>query len=114
MQGLDITFGPDSYFGGILLRTIAPIDGASKVVSGSCRVVEHILGLSSVRSIQALVAKECRPGEEVPVVGPRDGTSRLFLAPRLPTRSAAASAPVVFTPRVGLSLKRAVVGSHEQ
>jgi 3-methyladenine DNA glycosylase Mpg len=62
-KGLDVTFGNDNAAGGILIRSVLPIDARSlsvaqqrkSLIQGPCCVVNRILELLDVDSVQALV-----------------------------------------------------------
>ena len=92
-KGLDITFGDGAAFGGVLIRGLECLDDAA-LIDGPCVVVDHLLEVTGVRSIDALVRS---------LDGTIENTGRSPLYVEL------ASGPrraVYATPRVGLSLKK--------
>ncbi|MEM9539767.1 MAG: hypothetical protein AAGA60_09675 [Cyanobacteria bacterium P01_E01_bin.42] len=92
-KGVDLTFGDDRAYGGILLRSLEKSDGS--IVNGSCNCVNYILQCTGYETVAELDG----------VIGDRqarDRTLPLFLQPAaIPER------PLFATARVGLSLKRA-------
>jgi len=107
LQGVDVTFGPASCYGGVLIRSICPLDDPSALVEGSCKVVDRILKLTKKGSIVALV--DGFP-DEVPSIED-SGSSCLFVAP-LPKEAMDTAAPLLLSSRVGLSLKRGAPDTH--
>lgn len=96
-KGLDITFGPTTDFGGILIRTISAPDGT--VVNGCSLCVDHMLRTSQFGAVKDLDEK----------IGDRevnDPTAPLFLR----TLKEPYEDEIYETARVGLTLKR--VRSH--
>ncbi|MBP0017269.1 MAG: hypothetical protein J7647_06880 [Cyanobacteria bacterium SBLK] len=95
-KGVDLTFGDDRAYGGILLRSLEQPDG--NIVNGSCNCVNYILQRTNYETVAELDA----------AIGDRNVRDRnlpLFLQPaEMPERS------VFATARIGLSLKR--VRSH--
>ena len=92
-KGLDLTFGPPSAFGGILIRGLEQQDGP--LFDGPSLCVDHLLRLNGVASVAALDAA---------IAGRSlwDDSSPLWLRWVDPP----ADRPILRTARVGLSLKR--------
>ncbi len=93
-KGLDVSFGREGAYGGVLIRTIEKPDG--EVVNGCSLCVDHMLGVTGFAKVAAL------DGD----IGTRlvdDATSPLHLvhSPNLEPRD------IDRTARVGLTLKRA-------
>lgn len=92
-KGVDLTFGDDRTYGGILLRSLEQADGS--LVNGSCNCVNYMLQRTDYETVAELDA----------AIGDRHARDRnapLFLqSADIPER------PVFVTARVGLSLKRA-------
>ncbi len=86
-QGLDLTFGPEGTFGGVLIRTVS-CEG--RLVSGPSLVVDHLRALAGAASIA-----ELDDGRDA-----RDPRGHLWLRPAPRARD------VLRTARVGLTLKR--------
>lgn len=91
-KGLDLATGGPGVACGWLLRSVEAEDG--RLIDGSCNVVDHLLGVAGERHIAPLD----RGSPDA-----LDGASRLHLAPALGARGS----PILGTPRVGLTLKRA-------
>lgn len=90
-KGLDISIGNEQAFGGILIRGLLDLT-TGKVISGPCRVVNHILALTGEETIPGLVARLGDGSTSGPVL-------TLKAVPEV-TRAIATK------PRVGLTLKR--------
>jgi hypothetical protein len=98
-KGLDLTFGPPSVFGGVLIRSLSLPDG--QFINGSALCVNHVLsqtGCETVASLDQMIG-----GESV------FGSNPL----RLEHASDSFNAPIWETPRVGLSLRRVDAGSEQ-
>lgn len=91
-QGLDLTFGPEGTFGGVLIRTVSQTVSreGGRLVSGPSLVVDHLRALAGAASIA-----ELDDGRDA-----RDPRGRLWLRPAPRARD------VLRTARVGLTLKR--------
>ncbi len=99
-KGLDITFAPEGYYGGILIRTIegwVPEGQEEVFVSGPSLSVDHILAGCGAGSVVELVEKM---GDRSVV---REDADRLLWLEHDPSIS---KREVVKTPRFGLFLKR--------
>lgn len=99
-KGLDITFAPEGYFGGILIRTIEGLVGAGEeevFISGPSLSVDHILGQCGMASVSGMVERLV----DLSVV--REDAERLLWLEYDPSL---AQRDVVKTPRFGLFLKR--------
>lgn len=111
-KGIDLTFGPPSARGGILLRSLSTPEG--RLVSGSSLCVDHLLARTGLGTVAALDR----------ALGEMDDPTRpVHLAPRPPSELAAIVSPGspgaprspfagpaplrVRSARVGLTLKRA-------
>lgn len=97
-KGIDLTFGDEQTYGGILLRSLEKCDGS--LINGSCTCVNYILaqtGYQSVAELDGAIARNSAWNPHTP----------LFLQ-----SADCRSRPVFVTARVGLSLKRA--RSHPQ
>lgn len=100
-KGLDISFGPSSAFGGVLIRSISRIAGTDEStgadeVNGSCLCVERMLAVTKQPTVAALdgALGPCKVWEGA-------GILQLARQNDLPVL------PKVATARVGLTLKRA-------
>ncbi|MCK6510979.1 DNA-3-methyladenine glycosylase [Myxococcota bacterium] len=99
-KGLDITFAPEGYYGGILIRTIEGLVGEGEeevFISGPSLSVDHILAGCGAGSVVELVE---RMGDRSVV---REDAERLLWLEHDPSIS---KREVVKTPRFGLFLKR--------
>jgi len=96
-KGLDVTFGQDNKgFGGILIRSIAKLDGDG-YISGPCLVVNHILQQCGASSIDDLVVRKSWSE-----YGDHEGSLLYFKEqPDL-----LKSVPVYQSARIGLTLKQ--------
>jgi len=96
-KGIDLTFGDDDCFGGILIRAVEMIEPPCTLVDGPSLTVDHILKTNKVDNIAEFVEKFGVSAE------PKDG-ARLYVqyvGPNvIPRRDLHNSA------RVGLSLKK--------
>lgn len=92
-KGLDLTFGPPGAWGGVLIRTLG--DG-ERLVSGPSRCVDHLLGLAGLPRVAAL----------------DDGRDALDPGGRLHLRRAPRQRALLYTARVGLTLRRHVPGDE--
>ncbi|MEZ4339764.1 MAG: hypothetical protein R3B82_24350 [Sandaracinaceae bacterium] len=92
-KGLDLTFGPEGTFGGVLVRTVSR---RGALVSGPSRVVDLLLALAGVDRVAAL----------------DDGRDALDPRGALHLRRAPRDEAVLRTARVGLTLKRHVAGDE--
>lgn len=92
-KGVDITFGPQHSFGGILIRSLRSSEGT--VVNGSSLCVDTLLAQTKVKTIAALDSSI--DGRNVD-----DKQAPIWLGP-----IEFASDPIYETARVGLTLKRA-------
>lgn len=90
-KGLDITFGGKGAYGGILIRSIQDLSQGA-IVEGPCKVVDHILEVCSIATIDRLVDRISLD------VGVAD-LLYLVSSDRLP------AIPLFSGPRVGLTLK---------
>lgn len=90
-KGLDISIGGPGVYGGILIRGLYDLT-TKRVISGPCRVVDHILQLCGTTTIDTLVAQ----------LGPCSTTGPILELRTVPTRTHT----IQCKPRVGLSLKR--------
>ncbi len=100
-KGLDITFGPEGHYGGILLRSISGADGT--FVNGSCLCVNHMLektGFEQVADLDGEIDKRSvwepssplslRPAQDMDALGlwvtARVGLSlkRIYKFPKMP------------------------------
>lgn len=103
-KGLDIAFGRDDAFAGILIRGAEPLDDPGLVLDGPCTCVDHLLEVTGHASIRSLVA-----GFDRAVDPPPGGASSpLFLAPAERPRADL----VCEGPRVGLTLKRGALAER--
>ncbi|MBH25805.1 MAG: hypothetical protein CMH57_15470 [Myxococcales bacterium] len=93
-KGLDISFGPEGEFGGILIRTIEAVGGA--MVNGCSLSVDHALAVTGYESVAALDA--AIDGRSV-----WDASSPLSL---VPDEGLEPRGRIWATGRVGLTLKR--------
>lgn len=91
-KGLDLSFGPEEAFGGILIRSLS---GEGAQINGSCLCVEHMLRLTGYQHVSQL--DEALGTRQVTEPGP----IYLRQAPE------ADLGEIWSTPRVGLTLKRA-------
>ena len=92
-KGLDISFGPEGDFGGILIRTIADHEG--NIVNGCSLCVDHMLKVTeheNIASLDGLIAERKIWDESSPL--------HLRFSEALP------KSDVLATARVGLTLKR--------
>jgi len=87
-KGLDYTFGGPEEYGGILIRSVIHDGG---LIEGPCKVVNLLLELSGVSSIDDLVSFDSKPLSAI-------GFSGLYIVDYISEHD------VVTTPRVGLSL----------
>jgi len=55
-KGLDVTFGDDEFYGGILLRTIQPLYGDFAPIEGPSLLVDHVLRTTNSSGIEELVS----------------------------------------------------------
>ena len=92
-KGLDITFGDGAAFGGVLIRGLERLDDAA-LLDGPCVVVDHLLEVAGVRSIDELVQRFDGTIENA-------GRSPLYIE-----LTGGAQRAVYATPRIGLSLKK--------
>jgi hypothetical protein len=93
-KGLDLTFGSGDSFGGILIRSIMRSDGL--LINGCSLCVDHILQRTQYAHISAL-------DQEIAQRTVWDESSPVHLC----NASALLSQQIIFTARVGLTLKRA-------
>lgn len=93
-QGLDLTLGDGTAYGGFLIRTILTPEGAAIV--GPARTVKHLLETTQTRRVAEL-------DDRIADRTITDPTSPLHLAEAASPRTA----PIYSTARVGLSLKQA-------
>lgn len=115
-KGLDITFGSSEAFGGILIRSVEPIEraapahdpaGAAALIDGPCLVVDHILERTASRSIEELVGRL----DAGPMIARRDRRSPLHVELDAgPGRGQA----VYATPRIGLTLKKGATPARQR
>ncbi|RKZ83057.1 MAG: hypothetical protein DRR19_19680 [Candidatus Parabeggiatoa sp. nov. 1] len=94
-KGLDISFGPENTFGGILIRTIAADDGT--IINGCSLCVDHLLAQTQFQNIAAL-------DEAINERSIWDKSSPLHLEHLSDTEPTPRK--LIMTPRVGLTLKR--------
>lgn len=95
-KGLDITFGGEGVFGGILIRTMASLGEDATFVNGSSLCADHLLRTSGKAKVAELDA-EVFPK----AVWDTDSLLHLAHAPDLESKT------IYDTARVGLTLKRA-------
>jgi len=96
-KGLDLAFGNPQAFGGILVRGIESLAASGPLVDGPCKVVDHILGITQSRSIEALVSRF-----DVTIENTGGGSPLYLELAAGPGRNQA----VYATPRIGLTLKK--------
>lgn len=94
-KGLDVAFGGDDAFGGILVR------GAERLrdqtyLDGPCVFVDHALALTAKASVADLASSF-----DLSIDRPEGAASPLYLEPSAPR-----GLPLFGTPRIGLSLER--------
>ena len=97
-KGIDLTFGDEETYGGILLRSLEKPDGS--IINGSCNCVNYILqrtGYATVAELDSAIAIENAWHPNL----------FLFLQP-----ADCPKQPLLTTARVGLSLKRARSHPH--
>lgn len=92
-KGLDLTFGPEGVYGGVLIRTIQKPDGS--VVNGCSLCVDHMLATTGHARVSEL---DAALGERK--VWEEGGPMQLVFRDDLDARD------VIGTARVGLTLKR--------
>jgi hypothetical protein len=98
-KGLDITFGRDGSFGGILLRGAVRMSAPFDFIEGPSLLVDHILRITDSATVRDLVGKfDLRV--DAPEVG---GSSPLFVSV---DDGPGRGAKLFASPRVGLTLKR--------
>lgn len=92
-KGLDLSFGPEASFGGILIRTIETPEG--ELINGCSLCVDHMLAQTGFAEVAALDAAL--------------GQRKIWRAGPLTIRPAPepADQPIFATARVGLTLKKA-------
>ncbi len=93
-KGVDISFGPEGMFGGILIRTIQAPSG--DVVNGCSLCVDHILSQTGHPNLSSL-------DREIALRSVWDESSPMFLQH---SEDANDAGPIWATARVGLTLKR--------
>lgn len=99
-KGLDIGFGRDDVHAGILIRGVERLsDGL--LVDGPCMCVDHVLETTGHRTIDALVDGFDRSVDAAP-------ESPLYVTIDDPPRDVR----IVESPRIGLTLKRGVLGER--
>ncbi|KAH3743865.1 hypothetical protein Pelo_14741 [Pelomyxa schiedti] len=100
-KGMDLTFGPESAYGGILIRGLYDMVN-NTLLDGPCVCVDHILKLNSCPSIEAFVTKEGTTVAFVDIGQPK-AQRGLYIEshPNLASRDI----QPLKTPRVGLTLK---------
>ncbi len=110
-KGLDITFGREGEFGGILIRGVARLSAPFDFIDGPSLLVDHVLRLTASATIRDLVEKfdarnvgashrGAAPCVDAPEVG--DGSPLFMTVDDGPGRGDRLFA----SPRVGLTLKR--------
>jgi hypothetical protein len=95
-KGLDVTFGREDAFGGILLRGAVPLDAPEEMVEGPSSLVDHVLRLTGHASVAALAGSF-----DLRVDAPEEGGGSLHLTIGDPRGLA-----ICECARVGLSLKK--------
>lgn len=99
-KGLDIAFGRDDVFAGILVRGAAALaDGA--LVDGPCMCVDRILAVTGRRSVRDLAESFDRS------VDAADGSPLYVTVDEAPR-----AATICASPRIGLTLKRGVLAER--
>ena len=93
-KGLDITFGFDGYYGGVLIRSLRTPEG--RLINGSSLSVDYLLAITGHRSVSSLATMLSRYSVDASI-------SPLSLA----CVGGGDHASIWQTPRVGLSLARA-------
>lgn len=93
-KGLDISFGPDGHFGGILIRTIQDLESGDQI-NGCSLCVDHILAHTGIDRVADLDA-------DINERSVWDTSSPLHLV----QTDALSTLPILTTARVGLTLKR--------
>jgi hypothetical protein len=98
-KGLDVTFGRDGAYGGILIRGAARSSAPFDFIDGPSLLVDHVLRLTDSATIRDLVGKfDLRV--DAPEAG---GSSPLFMSV---DDGPGRGAKLFASPRVGLTLKR--------
>ena len=93
-KGLDLSFGPEDAYGGILIRTLEAPDGS--LINGCSLCVDHLLSVTGYAKVHEL---DAALGDRA--IWDAGGVLQLVEDEGLVARD------VVATPRVGLTLKRA-------
>jgi len=112
-KGLDLTFGDDNFYGGILLRALQPIGG--KIVEGPSLLVDHVLSTTSSAKIEQLVPTFDLSAENI---GQADKKHPMFIGVFDGELPYMGKKDIVKSGRVGLTLKRfkegkeAYIGKH--
>jgi 3-methyladenine DNA glycosylase Mpg len=96
-KGLDIAFGREDTFAGILIRGIEALEGDRALYDGPCLCVDHLLELTHHADVASIAASFDRLVDK-----PARGDSPSYLTVENTSRGKT----VFATPRVGLSLKR--------
>ncbi|MFO0562832.1 MAG: hypothetical protein U0269_32735 [Polyangiales bacterium] len=99
-KGLDLAFGDEHTYAGMLVRGIESTDSPAKLLDGPCVCVDHLLSLVGHPSVPSFVASYDRDADEKPS---SPSYLRVSDAPDLPLFRSA---------RVGLSLKRGATASR--
>lgn len=99
-KGLDIVFGNDEYYGGILIRSITNIK-SSQFIEGPCLCVDHILSKNNVKNIEELVKKINISKSQIDNNNNNNPIYLKYLS-NLPKKN------IYKSPRVGLTLKNKI------
>lgn len=103
-KGLDVTFGREDAFGGILLRGALPLDAPEEMVEGPSSLVDHVLRLTGHASVAALAVSF-----DLRVDAPEEGGGPLHLTIGEPRGLA-----ICECARVGLSLKKGADAARQR
>lgn len=102
-KGVDVAFGCEGAFGGLLVRGARAQDGSGTILDGPCTFVDHVLALTGAPSIAALMDRFDGSIDALDTPGAsHSGSSPLALK----MRSESEGQRIFTSARVGLTLKR--------
>lgn len=99
-KGLDLTFGDEHTYAGMLIRGIESTDSPATLLDGPCVCVDHLLSLVGHTSVPSFVDSYDRDADEKPS------------SPSYLRVTEARDQPLFRSARVGLSLKRGATASR--